>query len=404
MAMDKSIPSHPYRNQTIRERFGLRPIINVSGTMTALGASIIVPEAIRAMTEIAPQFVEMDDLHRTASTVVGRLTGGEAGFITASCASGISLALAGAITGTDLLAIERLPDVAPNAKNEIIAQLGHLVNFGGNIDQSIRLAGGKVIQAGTVSVTHDYHVANAITEKTAAALYVVSHHTVQYGMLSLEQFAEICHAQDVPVIVDAASEYDLQRFLKAGADIVIYSGHKFLGGPTTGIVAGRKDLVRAAFLQNRGIGRGMKVGKESIAGVIAALEAWEKRDHAGIRRREEAALQLWLETLSGHKGITVLIVPDPTDNPLDRLEIRVASESGFSAAGFAKALSLAEPPVIVRNHEVERGHFYLDPCNLHDGEAEIVAAALKKILSDPRPDYALVRPGKNSLSALIWPD
>ncbi len=262
--MDKTNPPRP--NQTIRERFGLRPIINVSGTMTALGASIIVPEAIRAMAEIAPQFVEMDDLHRTASNVVARLTGGEAGFVTASCASGISLALAGAITGTDLLAIERLPDVAPGAKDEIIVQLGHLVNFGGNIDQSIRLAGGKVIQAGTVSVTHDYHVANAITDKTAAALYVVSHHTVQYGMLSLEQFAEICHLKGVPVIVDAASEYDLQRFLKAGADIVIYSGHKFLGGPTTGVVAGRKDLVRAAFLQNRGIGRGMKVGKEASPG------------------------------------------------------------------------------------------------------------------------------------------
>ncbi len=177
--MDKSNSQRP--NQTIRERFGLRPIINVSGTMTALGASIIVPEAIRAMAEIAPQFVEMDDLHRTASKVVARLTGGEAGFITASCASGISLALAGAITGTDLLAIERLPDVAPGAKDEIIVQLGHLVNFGGNIDQSIRLAGGKVIQAGTVSVTHDYHVANAITDKTAAALTLCL--TIPYSMV-----------------------------------------------------------------------------------------------------------------------------------------------------------------------------------------------------------------------------
>lgn len=403
-AMDKSGPNDPHHNQTIRERLGLRPIINVSGTMTALGASIIVPEAIRAMAEIAPQFVEMDDLHRAASKVVARLTGGEAGFITASCASGISLALAGAITGTDLLAIERLPDITPGAKDEVIVQLGHLVNFGGNIDQAIRLAGGKVVQAGTVSVTHDYHVANAITDRTAAALYVVSHHTVQYGMLPLQQFAEICHAKGVPVVVDAASEYDLQCFLKAGADIVIYSGHKFLGGPTTGIVAGRKDLVRAAFLQNRGIGRGMKVGKESIAGVIAAVEAWERRDHAGIRKREEAALKLWYDTLSGQKGLRVHIVPDPTDNPLDRLEVHVTSESGFSAAGLAKALALAEPPIIVRNHEVERAHFYLDPCNLHEGEAEIVAEVLRKVLADPRPDYALMSPRKDSHAALIWPD
>lgn len=393
------------RNQTIRERLGLRPVINVSGTMTALGASIIVPEAIRAMAEISPQFVEMDDLHRTASKVVARLTGGEAGFITASCASGISLAIAGAITGTNLLAIERLPDIAAGEKDEVIVQFGHMVNFGGNIDQAIRLTGAKVVPAGTVSVVHDYHVADAISERTAAALYVVSHHTVQYGMLPLPQFAEICHAAGVPVIVDAASEYDLQRFLNQGADIVIYSGHKFLGGPTTGIVAGRKDLVKASFLQNRGIGRGMKVGKESIAGVIAALEAWENRDHEGIRKREMAALRLWDQTLSGLPGIKAEIIPDPTDNPLDRLLIHVRPESGYTAAGLAKALSQANPPIIVRNHEVERGHFYLDPCNLHEGEAEIVAEALKTTLTlDPKPDYALMTVRKDSQGFLSWPD
>ena len=105
-------------------------------------------------------------------------------------------------------------------------------------------------------------------------------------MIGLAEFCAVCHARGVPVIVDAASEYDLKGFLSRGADIALYSGHKFLGGPTSGIVAGRKDLVRAAYLQNRGIGRGMKVGKESIAGVMAALEAWERRDHAGIRARE----------------------------------------------------------------------------------------------------------------------
>ena len=88
----------------------------------------------------------------------------------------------------------------------------------------------------------------------------------------------------MPVIVDAASEYDLRGFVAAGADIAIYSAHKFLGGLTAGIVAGRKDLVRAAYLQNGGIGRGMKVGKEGIVGAIAALEAWAQRDHAAHRR------------------------------------------------------------------------------------------------------------------------
>ncbi|WFP64492.1 aminotransferase class V-fold PLP-dependent enzyme [Mesorhizobium sp. WSM4904] len=392
-------------NTTIRERLGLRPIINVSGTMTSLGASIIVPEAISAMAEIASQWVEMDDLQRAASTIVARLTGGEAGFITACCASGITMAIAGAMTGTNLLAIERLPDDTEGLKSEVVIQLGHIVNYGAPIDQSIRVAGAKVIPAGTVSVTQDYHVREAINERTAAALYVVAHHTVQYGMLSLEEFCEICHAKNIPVIVDAASEYDLRSFLARGADIVVYSGHKFLSGPTSGIVTGRKDLVRAAYLQNRGVARAMKVGKESIAGTMAALEAWEKRDHAGIRRREEAALNLWKDALQGIPGIGAQIVPDPTANPLDRLQVFVRPESRFTAAGLASALAAGSPPVIVRNHEVERGHFFLDPCNLHPGEAEIVAEQLRAVLTaKERPADAMKAARKDSAGALRWPD
>lgn len=392
-------------NTTIRERLGLRPIINVSGTMTALGASIIVPEAISAMAEMASQWVEMDDLQRAASAVVARLTGGEAGFITACCASGITMAVAGAMTGTNLLAIERLPDDTEGLKSEVVIQLGHIVNYGAPIDQSIRVAGAKVTPAGTVSVTQDYHVREAINERTAAALYVVAHHTVQYGMLSLEEFCEICHAKGVPVIVDAASEYDLRSFLARGADIVVYSGHKFLSGPTSGIVTGRKDLVRAAYLQNRGVARAMKVGKESIAGTMAALDAWEKRDHAGIRRREEAALNLWKDVLQGIPGIGAQIIPDPTNNPLDRLQVFVRPESRFTAAGLASALAASSPPIIVRNHEVERGHFFLDPCNLHPGEAEVVAEQLRAVLTaKDRPADAMKVARKDSAGSLRWPD
>ena len=392
-------------NLPIRDRLGLRPIINVSGTMTTLGASIIVPEAIAAMAEIASQWVEMDDLQRAASTVIARLTGGDAGFITACCASGITMAIAGAMTGTNLLAIERLPDDTEGLKSEVVIQLGHIVNYGAPIDQSVRVAGAKVVPAGTVSVTQDYHVREAINDRTAAGLYVVAHHTVQYGMLSLEEFCEICHAKGVPVIVDAASEYDLRSFLARGADIVVYSGHKFLSGPTSGIVTGRKDLVRTAYLQNRGVARAMKVGKESIAGTMAALEAWERRDHAGIRKPEEAALNLWQGALRGLPGITARIIPDPTANPLDRLQIFVSPESRFTAAGLASALAAGSPPIIVRNHEVERGHFFLDPCNLHPGEAEIVGERLRAVLiAKDRPTDAMKAARKDSSGALHWPD
>jgi L-seryl-tRNA(Ser) seleniumtransferase len=203
---------------------------------------------------------------------------------------------------------------------------------------------------------------------------VISHHAVQYGQIPLAEFCRICNARGVPVIVDAASEYDLKGFLVAGAALAIYSAHKFLGGPTGGLVAGRKDLVRAAFLQNSGIGRGMKVGKETVLGAMAALEAWDTRDHAGVRARERGHLDLWLDRLRGLPGLSARMVPDPTDNPLDRLEVTVdPREAGTTAATLAAALARGDPPVIVRDHEIGNGHFYLDPCNLHPGEAEVVS-------------------------------
>ncbi|WP_439872794.1 aminotransferase class V-fold PLP-dependent enzyme [Rhizobium leguminosarum] len=394
----------------IRPSLGLRPVINVSGTMTSLGASIVVPEAIEAMASILPHFVEINDLQRKASGVIARLTGGEAGFVTASCSAGISLAVAGAITGNNLLAIEKLPDVAPE-KNEVLVQMGHVVSYGAPVDQAIRLGGGKVVLIGQATSTHRFHMENAITEKTAAAVYVVSHHVVDYGLLHLSEFVEIAHAKGVPVIVDAASEYDLRIFLEQGADIALYSGHKFLGGPTSGIVAGKKELVRHAFLQNMGIGRGMKVGKESIYGVMAALEAWEKRDHAGIRERETSYLNLWKRTLDGRPGLTALIEPDPTNNPLDRLRLIVDPEQAhITAWDLADALAKGSPPIIVRDHEVEHRYFYLDPCNLHPGEETIVAERLAQELDKARASNEIIATPIENRSrhrfdgALRWPD
>ncbi|OHV19361.1 aminotransferase class V-fold PLP-dependent enzyme [Rhizobium sp. RMa-01] len=394
----------------IRPSLGLRPVINVSGTMTSLGASIVVPEAIEAMASILPHFVEINDLQRKASAVIARLTGGEAGFVTASCSAGISLAVAGAMSGDNLLAIEKLPDAVPE-RNEVLVQMGHVVSYGAPVDQAIRLAGGKVVLVGQATSTHRFHMENAITDKTAAAVYVVSHHVVDYGLLNLKEFVEIAHARGVPVIVDAASEYDLRIFLEQGADIALYSGHKFLGGPTSGIVAGRKELVRHAFLQNMGIGRGMKVGKESIFGVMAALEAWERRDHAGIRERETGYLNLWKKTLDGRPGVTALVEPDPTNNPLDRLRLIVdAEEAHITAWDLADALAKGSPPIIVRDHEVEHRYFYLDPCNLHPGQETIVANRLAEELDKARASNEIIATPIENRSkhrfdgVLRWPD
>ncbi len=391
-------------NLPIRERLGLRPIINASGTMTALGASIMVPEAIKAMTEIATEFVEMDDLQRVASKTIARLTGAEAGFVASSAAGGIVVSVAAAMTGSKLLAIDRLPLDTTGLKTEIVLQYGHNAAYGNSIEQAIRQAGGIPVFAGSVSSTQPYQVEEAITANTAAGFFTVAHSTISYGMLTLPEFAAICHAKGVPVIVDAAAEYDLRRFVAEGADVAVYSGHKFIGGPTSGIVAGRKDLIRAGYLQNRGVGRGMKVGKESIVGLIAALEAWEIRDHAGIRARETAVLELWRAALANQRGIETRVSPDSTANPVDRLEVRVSPESGFTAYGLVSALAAGEPPIMVRGHQAEQGRFWLDPCNLHPGEAETVAERLSAILASSRPAGAMATPLKSTAGLLTWPD
>jgi L-seryl-tRNA(Ser) seleniumtransferase len=394
----------------IRPELGLRQIINVSGTMTSLGASIAVPQAIDAMHRTLPQFFDMSALHRYASRVIADLTGAEAGFVTASCASGITIAVAATMTGTDLHAIERLPD-ASTLKNEVLMLSGHMVSFGAPVEQMVRLSGAKVVPVGQATSSSAYQLAGAISDKTAAAVFVVSHHVVDYAQVPLKTFVEVCHARGVPVIVDAASEYDLHLFLDQGADIAIYSGHKFLGGPTSGIVAGSKDLIRACYLQNRGIGRGMKVGKETIVGVSAALTAWKTRDHLGIRARERAALDVWVSALAGRPGVTATIVPDPTDNPLDRLKVAIdPNEARITAWNLAMRLAAGDPPVIVRDHEIEHGHFFLDPCNLHPEQEHMVASRLieelgkaalsNDVIATPIEEVWLAR----ERAVLDWPD
>ncbi len=394
----------------IRAALGLRPIVNVSGTMTALGASIVVPEAMVAISAVLGEFVEIDDLQRRASTVIARACGAEAGFVTASCSAGITLSVAAAMTGADLAAIERLPDTGA-LRNEVPIQIGHMVGYGAPVEQAVRLAGARVVPVGQATEVHGYQLAGAIGLHTAAVLYVVSHHAVEYGQLTLEEVVEIAHAAGRPVLVDAASEYDIPGFLARGADLVAFSAHKFLGGPTAGIVAGRKSLVRAAFLQNRGIGRGMKVGKEGIAGAMAALEAWQRRDHAAVRARRRAALESWRNALADRPGIRAEIVPDPTGNPLERLRLAVdPAAARITAWDLADALAQGAPPVIVRDHEVELGWFQLDPCNLHPDEERVVARRLAEEIERARTAAAPLatplseRRRRRVAALLAWPD
>ena len=199
---------------------------------------------------------------------------------------------------------------------------------------------------------------------------------MQYGQIPLDECIRICHAAGVPVIVDAAAETDLTSHIAAGADLVIHSAHKGLGSMTGGIVAGRKDLVRAAYLQSYGIGRGMKVGKEGIVGAIVALEAWAARDHEADRVERNRVLELWRETLQPLKGARTEMVDDPTGNPFQRLAVMFDTAERSAAGDLADRLASGDPAIVVRDEFLDLNRFDLDPCNLHPGDAELVAERL----------------------------
>lgn len=359
----------------IHERLGLVPVINASGTMTTLGASRGVAEAREAVAAILGEFVDMAALQKRASRAIAEATGAEAGFVTSSSASAMTLGVAAAMTGSDPAAIARLPDAA-GMKNEVVVQAGHLIDFGAPVGQMIALAGARVVSAGTTAGVSRAALDTAFGAGTAAAMFVISHHVEAPGQADLATFIAVAHGHGVPVIVDMASEYDLTGAIAMGADLVIWSAHKFLGGPTAGIVAGRRELVRAAYLQSRGIGRAMKVGKEGVAGAIGALEAWGRRDHAAEKAREDAIVAGWMAALAGVPGLVLRVLPDWTGNPIDRVEVTVGAGAGLHAWELADRLAARDPSIRVRDDLLAAGVIHLDPCNLDAREAALVSDAI----------------------------
>ena len=358
-------------------RWNLTPIINASGTMTSIGASR-VPHEVRALVDgILGEFVGMDELQSRAGSIIARATGAEDGCITACSAAAMTQTVAACLSGLDLARIEALPRVA--GERRVLLASGHMVNYGARVDQAIRLAGAEVAPVGTAAACETWHLRAALEEGAVAAMYVVSHHTVRENELPMDVFIAVCREYHVPVIVDMASEYDLRRPIALGASAAIYSGHKFLSGVTSGVVAGTSDLVRATYLQHRGIGRTMKAGKESVVGAMAALELWEARDHAAAEAAEEVRVELWLKNLDGVPGLDLARHADWTGNPITRVKITVDPvAAGFNAWELAGRLEARAPRIVVRDNLVERQEIYLDPCNLTDDEAAKVASAIRE--------------------------
>ncbi len=365
----------------IFERFGIRRVINASGTETVHGASRASAGVAEAVAAILPHWIEMAELQRAASSVIARATGAEAGFVTGCSAAGISVCVAAAMTGCDLGLVERLPD-STGLKNRVILMKGHEVNYGASVSQMIRLAGASPVEIGTATACAGFQLEAAIDERTAAAVYVLSHHTVQSGLLGLAAFCAIAAARGVPVIVDAAAEYDWPGMIAAGATAVIFSAQKAPAGTTAGIIAGRRDFIRACFHQERGIGRPMKAGKENVAGAIAALEQWMAADHAAIARAEAARLDRAEAMLANLKGLRLEREPDPPGNPFERLMLHVDPRvARITAFQLGQALAAGKPKIVLRSLHADRGYLLLDVRRIDDAELDHVVARIREVLA-----------------------
>src|SRR5262245_21903266 len=172
----------------------------------------------------------MAELQRLASRTIAEATGAEAGCITGCTSASIAIAAAACMTGRDLEKVEQLPDTT-GLKNEIVIQKGHVVDYGSTITGDIRLAGARAVEFGASLETGLYPLRAALGDVTAAGFYVISHHAAPTGMIPLPLYVETCHVRGVPVVVDAAAEYGWRDMLATGADLVLFSAQKALGGP-----------------------------------------------------------------------------------------------------------------------------------------------------------------------------
>lgn len=258
---------------SIFEKYDLKQVINTSGRMTALGVSTPRPEVVEAAMAGMNHYFEMKDLVNKTGDYIAKLLEVEGATVVSCASAGIALSVAGVLVKDSDWLLENL-HVTPIENNEIVLPRGHNVNFGAPVGTMVALGGGKLVEAGYANECSAAQLAAAITPRTAAILYIKSHHCVQKSMLSVEQAAVVARTHNLPLIVDAAAEEDLQYYYRVGADLVIYSGAKAIEGPTSGLVIGKTQYVEWVKRQTAGIGRAMKVGKEGILGLTCAIELY----------------------------------------------------------------------------------------------------------------------------------
>ena len=375
----------------VYEKLGVRPVIHGAGTTTRYGGSIMRPETIEVMREAAQSLVNIDELNEAAGAAIARILGAPAALVTAGSTAGLVLQAAACMTGDDPAKITRLPDTT-GMRREFVIQRAHRFSY----DQAYRVPGGVLVEIGLGRRTALFELENAITERTAGVIHLVSPFTSPPGVLSFEEVREVAHARGVPVLVDAASMLpprdNLFRYLRGGADLVIFSGGKGIRGPqSTGILAGRRDLVRAATLNaspNQAIGRAAKTSKEEIVGIVNALELFLAEDEAAEMARYRDVCASIVDTLRDIQGLRALVEQDCVNRVIPHAVVYFEpSWKGPSGKAVRLALASGQPHIYVQQGALQGGYadeISVDPINLQPGDEKIVATRLREELMQRR--------------------
>ncbi len=364
------------------EQYGLRRVVNAYDKATSLGGAVVAPEIVEVVAECLKHPFELDAIQQVAGEAIARVSGAEWGCVTACAAAGVTLGVAAAMTGRDLAKVMQLPDTA-GLRNRAVIPKGHCINFGASVAQMIRLSGAEVVEVGSANSCPAELLRDALRDDRAAALVAVeSYHTARVSGPGLPELAALAREAGVPLVVDAATqELRLREIVAAGPDLVVCSAHKYFNSVTAGIVAGRRDLVEAVYLQNRGIGRGMKAGKEAIFGVIAAMERFERMDLAAWTAEENRKVRLVIDALSDLPGVEATASPDPNGCPFHRVRLALDAETtGCTAAELRQRLAAGDPPVIVRVYHQREGAVYLNLTELRDDEIPLLCERLRAAL------------------------
>ncbi|MBW7984959.1 D-glucosaminate-6-phosphate ammonia lyase [Enterobacillus tribolii] len=361
--------------ENIYQRLGLKRVINACGKMTILGVSAVAEEVMQAAARAAGAFVEIDQLVERGGELVSQHTGAQDSYITSCASAGIAIAVAAAVTGGKPWLVARMPDSAGLA-NEVVMLRGHNVDYGAPITTAIRLGGGRVVEVGQSNLAYRWQLESAVTPQTAALLFVKSHHCVQKGMLTIGDFVEVARLKGIPLIVDAAAEEDLRSWVASGADMVVYSGAKAFNAPTSGFITGRKTWIAACKAQHEGIARAMKIGKENMVGLIAALDRYQQGEDApGV-----AVLQPIADAISAIPGFAAEIEQDEAGRAIWRVRVQVLPQRlGLDAREVEALLRQGDIAIYTRRYFLHQGVFSLDPRTVTQAELELIVARLREI-------------------------